>query len=52
MVFPGGVNHLAFDVGNDLAAVSGGPFMLGDVARLVPPTVLESLKARLPVTVG
>jgi pantetheine-phosphate adenylyltransferase len=24
----------------------------GDVARLVPPTVLESLKARLPVTVG
>ena len=24
----------------------------GDVARLVPPPVLESLKARLPVTVG
>ena len=24
----------------------------GDVARLVPPLVLESLKARLPVTVG
>jgi pantetheine-phosphate adenylyltransferase len=24
----------------------------GDVARLVPPTVLESLKARLPVTVS
>jgi pantetheine-phosphate adenylyltransferase len=24
----------------------------GDVARLVPPSVLESLKARLPVTVG
>src|SRR5579872_3563931 len=24
----------------------------GDVARLVPPAVLESLKARLPVTVG
>ena len=24
----------------------------GDVARLVPPVVLESLKARLPVTVG
>ncbi len=24
----------------------------GDVARMVPPAVLESLKARLPVTVG
>jgi pantetheine-phosphate adenylyltransferase len=24
----------------------------GDVARMVPPPVLESLKARLPVTVG